>query len=107
MISTHILDTSLGHPAEGVKVVLFEKKNGAWLEVSSGVTNEDGRFVFDLTPHKAQFKILFSIKEYFEKSGREVFFLDSEVAFEVKDDSRKYHVPLLLNPYGYSTYRGS
>ena len=107
MISTHILDTSVGFPAANVKVVL-EKHNGAvWESLKEGVTNDDGRFAFDVAFDAAKYRIHFHIEDYFKAKDMKSFFLDTPVAFEVTDTSRKYHVPLLLNPFGYSTYRGS
>tara|TARA_B100001971_G_scaffold84647_1_gene78202 strand:+ start:309240 stop:309563 length:324 start_codon:yes stop_codon:yes gene_type:complete len=107
MISTHILDTSLGYPAKAVKVTLEQKINNEWSEIGSGQTNDDGRFAFENPFEKGLYRIQFFTQDYFKKNGQESFFLDTPVAFEIKDTSRKYHVPLLLNPFGYSTYRGS
>ncbi len=107
MISTHILDTSKGFPASGVKVFLDSAQNGNWTLLASGETNPDGRFVFDVPYLAGQYRIRFGIEDYFTRSGQKPFFLDTPVAFEITDTTRKYHIPLLLNPYGYSTYRGS
>jgi 5-hydroxyisourate hydrolase len=107
MISTHILDTSLGMPAEGVKVTLETYDNSSWNQISEGVTNPDGRFVFDIESNSGKYRINFFTVDYFSKAGTDSFFLDTPVAFHVIDTNRKYHVPLLLNPFGYSTYRGS
>ncbi len=107
MISTHILDTSIGNPAQDVKVSLELLSGDHWNEISSGATNSDGRFVFDIEPAAGSYRITFFTEEYFKKSKRECFFLQTPVAFKVTDIKRKYHVPLLVNPYGYSTYRGS
>ena len=107
MISTHILDTSLGNPASGVKVALEMYKDGDWIELKSGSTNDDGRFVFENENLAGKYRIHFFTVDYFKKKDAEYFFLDTPVAFEVTNTNRKYHVPLLLNPYGYSTYRGS
>jgi 5-hydroxyisourate hydrolase len=107
MISTHILDTSKGFPASGVKVHLDTIQNGNWALLASGETNSDGRFVFDVPYLAGQYRIRFGIEDHYSRSGLKPFFLDVPVAFEITDTSRKYHIPLLLNPYGYSTYRGS
>lgn len=107
MISTHILDTSVGNPASGVKVTLEKMDNGNWVEISSGETNEDGRFAFENPSQEGQYRIHFFTVDYFAKNNLPSFFLDTPVAFNITDTNRKYHVPLLLNPYGYSTYRGS
>lgn len=107
MISTHVLDTSLGNPAAGVSVTLEKKKSDEWGVVARETTNADGRVVFN-TPYEAgTYRLLFQTDAYFAKNKIQSFFTLVPVIFEVKDTTRKYHVPLLLNPYGYSTYRGS
>jgi 5-hydroxyisourate hydrolase len=107
MISTHILDTSIGNPASGVKVTLDLLEGNDWKEICSGETNTDGRFVFDSKAKAGKYRVNFFTEEYFQKSNTEYFFLQTPVAFHVIDTNRKYHVPLLVNPFGYSTYRGS
>lgn len=107
MISTHILDTSKGHPAANVKVRLAIESAGKWQEISVGETNADGRFVFDCDKKAGVYQITFEIEPYFAQSGGDFFFQNTPVIFKVENTQRKYHVPLLLNPYGYSTYRGS
>lgn len=107
MISTHILDTSVGNPAAGVKVSLQRRVDHEWKELSEGVTNDDGRFVFENEAVAGQYRILFEIDNYFKAQKVDSFFLKTPVIFNVTDTNRKYHVPLLVNPYGYSTYRGS
>lgn len=107
MISTHVLDTSQGHPAQGV-VVLLEKKSGeSFSLLQQGVTNADGRMVFDCPFEKGTYRLVFQTDAYLARTGMMPFFTVVPVTFEVQDTSRKYHIPLLLNPYGYSTYRGS
>ena len=110
-ITTHILDTSLGKPAAGVEVVLETGKGDTWNRIGQGVTNADGR-VGDLlaeesTPAAGEYRIHFATSAYFRSQGRESFYPGVTVHFEVRDPSEHYHVPLLLNPFGYSTYRGS
>lgn len=108
MISTHVLDTSQGNPAAGVSVTL-EKLTGAetYAPIGQGETNADGRFVFDCPYETGVYRLVFQTDRYFQKNQIHSFFTVVPVIFEVKDTTRKYHVPLLLNPYGYSTYRGS
>lgn len=107
MISTHILDTSLGHPAQGVPVALEKASGGAWARIAREQTNADGRISF-ACPHEAgDYRLVFEIEEYFQQAGLAPFFTLAPVQFRITDTGRKYHVPLLLNPYGYSTYRGS
>src|SRR5579875_3581033 len=109
-ITTHILDTSKGKPAEGVTVILFHLADDEWEEIAQVKTNSDGR-----TPELADedhlqregiFKLHFETKEYFERSQIKTFYPYVEIVFEASKGEH-YHVPLLLNPFGYSTYRGS
>jgi 5-hydroxyisourate hydrolase len=106
-ISTHVLDTSKGSPARGVRVVLERRSpEASWVEVSSGVTDHNGR-VAQLLDRLlvASYRLTFSTGEYFH--GQECFYPEVTVLFDVRDASAHYHVPLLLSPYGYTTYRGS
>jgi len=110
-ITTHVLDTALGSPAEGITVTLYRvKKEEGDVEVGRAVTNSDGR-VADLlpegTPISGTYRIEFATAEYFAKSGRRSFYPRVDVFFEVTTDGGHYHVPLLLSPFGFSTYRGS
>lgn len=107
MISTHILDTSLGVPAQGVKVLLEKLSGSSWQTISQEQTNVDGRISFSCPQVAATYRLTFEIDNYFKKNGVTPFFVSAPVIFSVIDTNRKYHVPLLLNPYGYSTYRGS
>ncbi len=105
MISTHILDTTKGMPAAGVTVVLEKRNQGQWTELGKDKTNTDGRIVFNNPFEAGDFRLTFKIEDYFK--GQESFFLDPQIAFKVSDINRKYHVPIILNPFGLSTYRGS
>lgn len=107
MISTHILDTSRGHPAAGVQVELTRKSGEKWDLIEIATTNPDGRIAFSVSPEKGHFRLVFETGEYFRRNQSECFFPMVQVEFAITDISRKYHVPLLLNPFGYSTYRGS
>lgn len=107
MISTHILDTHLGLPAAGVFVKLEIQDGEHWNAVDDGITNEDGRIVYNCPSVEGVYRLSFKIEDYYEKNNQEFFFLSVPVTFKVKDTNRKYHVPLLLNPFGYTTYRGS
>lgn len=109
-ITTHILDTSLGRPASGVVVALERLENHAWLTVGRGETDSDGRHkglmeAGALKP--GTFRMVFEVGDYFKKSNRPSFYPSVTVVFEILDATQHYHVPLLLNPFGYSTYRGS
>lgn len=106
-LSTHVLDTALGKPAEGVHVVL--KHGGAVL--GSGTTDGDGR-VKDIAGAgtklgAGEYSLTFSVADYFRKSSRECFYSDILVTFNIAAGEQHYHVPLLVSPFGYSTYRGS
>ena len=110
MISTHVLDVALGKPAAGL-AVRFEvlETNGTWSTLRSTVTNGDGRSAAlaeaaDVAGRTC--RLGFDTRAYFEAAGRPVFFPSVEIVFVV-DGAERYHVPLLLNPFGYSTYRGS
>jgi 5-hydroxyisourate hydrolase len=107
MISTHILDTSCGDPAGNVKVSLEIRENDEWQLVDENNTNTDGRIAFDCPAKEGVYRLLFHVSDYFEAKSVEHFFLKTPVIFKVTNINRKYHVPLLVNPFGYSTYRGS
>jgi 5-hydroxyisourate hydrolase len=107
MISTHILDLQSGLPASGVSVVLLKKAGAAWVEIQASTTNADGRIAFQAPNESGTYQLNFKIEEYLKKQNVKSFFLDTQVNFQIVDTNRKYHVPLLLSPYGYSTYRGS
>lgn len=106
-LSTHVLDTSLGRPADGIHVSL--EYNGA--VIGTGLTDADGR-VRDIHESATQlgegnYSLTFSVAEYFSKAGRESFYSEIVVSFQITGSSGHYHVPLLLSPFAYSTYRGS
>jgi 5-hydroxyisourate hydrolase len=109
-ITTHILDTTKGRPAAGVAIALYEPTGDDWREIARGATNTDGR-IPDLLPADkvlatGVYKLKFFTREYFERDGLTHFYPFVEICFTVADTAH-YHVPLLLNPFGYSTYRGS
>lgn len=112
-ITTHVLDTALGRPAVGVPVVLERLAgNGAAPAVlGRGLTDADGR-LRDLLPpepvlHTGIYRLTFDTGAYFRDQELEGFYPEVAVVFEVAEGRQHYHVPLLLSPYGYSTYRGS
>ena len=107
MISTHILDTHLGLPASGVEVKLDVQNGDDWQSVDTGVTNDDGRIVYNCPSEAGVYRLSFQIEDYYKKNKQEFFFMSVPVIFNITDTNRKYHVPLLLNPFGYTTYRGS
>lgn len=108
-ITTHVLDTSLGRPAAGVRITLEFLDGEAYREVGEGKTDDDGR-VSDLLEGELMagtYRITFFVGEYFDGKGRQSFYPSVPVIFSIQSTGEHYHVPLLLNPYGYSTYRGS
>ncbi|MFK8001910.1 MAG: hydroxyisourate hydrolase [Polyangiales bacterium] len=108
-ITTHVLDTAIGRPAAGVRITL-ESLDGAPTEIGAGVTDDDGRITDLLEPGSLKagtYRITFFVEEYLEKNGQRGFYPQVPVVFRVEATDEHYHVPLLLNPYGYSTYRGS
>ena len=108
-LTTHVLDTSKGKPAEGITVILYLGGNDQWTEIARTKTNVDGRSPGAVNRDDLQqgiYKLRFETKDYFDKWQIETFYPYVEIVFEV-GDAEHYHVPLLLNPFGYSTYRGS
>ena len=110
-ITTHVLDTSAGRPAAGVPVVLEMRRGDAWESVGQGTTDDDGR-LRDLLPDgqgsgPAIYRIRFDTASYFASRGVKGFYPEVAIEFEVTDAGEHHHVPLLLSPFGYSTYRGS
>jgi 5-hydroxyisourate hydrolase len=111
-ITTHVLDTSAGRPAEGVPVVLERAASkGTWEPVGQGVTDADGRvrklIAQDSAAGAGEYRLVFDTRRYFETTGAAGFYPSVVIVFEVRDGADHYHVPLLLSPFGYSTYRGS
>lgn len=107
MISTHILDLQSGQPASGVEVILLKKSDGKWAEVQKTSTNSDGRIAFQADAEAGIYQLNFQIENYLKRQKMTPFFLDTQINFQITDTQRKYHVPLLLSPFGFSTYRGS
>ena len=107
MISTHILDTQKGHPAASVRAHLYIKDEGRWQPIKTAETNDDGRINFECEYKAGNYMISFEIAEYFKNHNMEYFFTEAPIIFQIEDTNRKYHVPILLNSFGYTTYRGS
>jgi 5-hydroxyisourate hydrolase len=111
-ITTHVLDTSKGRPAAGITVTLeFQSADQGWKLVGKGRTDAEGR-ARDLLPaekllEKGNYRLTFEVAPYFGAQNVEAFFPEAIVIFSVRDPAQHYHVPLLLSPFGYSTYRGS
>ena len=110
-ITTHVLDTAQGKPAAGLRIRLQEPLgDNQWGDLADGVTNQDGRIPDFLNQEKVinpgVYRMLFDTGSYFQKENIRGFYPEVTVMFEI-EDTEHYHIPLLLNPFGYSTYRGS
>jgi 5-hydroxyisourate hydrolase len=112
MITTHVLDTARGQPAAGVPVALAHCiRANEWRSVGRGETDADGR-LRTLVPNGVAlapgiYRLVFDTRRYFETLGIRAFYPYVSIVFETAATETHYHVPLLLSPYGYSTYRGS
>ena len=105
-----MLDTATGRPAAGLNLWLERECDGAFVEVARGTTNEDGRVADLLSPGQLEvgiWRMSFDTGGWFEAAGTTAFYPIVRIVFEVTAPSEHHHVPLLLSPYGYSTYRGS
>ena len=110
-LSTHVLDTQWGRPAAGVPITLEHQSGDSWSELARGTTNTDGR-VRDFLPagtrlEPGTYRMTFHTAEYFRDHQTQGFYPYVAVVFELSAPEEHYHVPLLLSPFGYSTYRGS
>jgi 5-hydroxyisourate hydrolase len=109
-ISTHVLDTSIGRPAPAMAIQLLRQQGSNWIEVFRGETDADGR-VPALLPDEAAapgaYRLTFDVSGYFQRRRVESFYTTVTVDFVVGAGDAHYHVPLLVSPFGYSTYRGS
>lgn len=109
-ITTHVLDTARGTPAAGVGVLLSVRGGGDWRELSRASTDENGRileFPGAGPLDAAIYRLRFETGDYLRGIGMEPFYPHVEITFHVADPGEHYHVPLLLSPFGYATYRGS
>jgi 5-hydroxyisourate hydrolase len=106
-VTTHVLDTALGRPGWGIRATL--ERDGT--VVGTGVTDEQGR-ISEFRPagvqlERGSYRLIFAVAEYWRREGREAFYPEIVVHFVIGSDTEHYHVPLLLSPFGYTTYRGS
>ncbi len=109
-ITTHVLDTSTGIPGKDISIKLQAFKDNTWQTIAQGITNSDGR-IPDLLPQERNlkpdtYKMVFDTGNYYTKTNTKTFYPKVEIIFSTFDETH-YHVPLLVNPFGYSTYRGS
>ncbi len=114
-LTTHVLDTAKGCPAAGIKITLYRVSGNSHRKIAEAVTNEDGRTDAPILAQKnfktGTYELIFFAGDYLKSSGADQsdpFFLDQiPIRFGMNDEAAHYHVPLLLSPFGYSTYRGS
>jgi 5-hydroxyisourate hydrolase len=107
-LTSHVLDIALGRPAHGLTVRLDVEEAGGWRTLATRTTNQDGRVTDLLDVLEARtYRLTFETGAYLAASGRPVFYPRVEVVFRVEAPAEHHHVPLLLSPFGYSTYRGS
>jgi 5-hydroxyisourate hydrolase len=107
-LSTHVLDASAGRPAAGVAVLLERRDgDGTWARSQAGVTDGDGRLRLPGAIAAGVYRITFGTGDYFAAHRVPAFYPEVTVTFAVTSDTEHYHVPLLLSPFAYSTYRGS
>ncbi len=108
-VTTHVLDTARGTPAAGVAATLYALDGAKRTVVGEAVTNEDGRTDAPLgvALHAGTYELVFSLGSYFKREQTVAFYEDVPVRFVLGGRPGRYHVPLLISPWGYSTYRGS
>lgn len=110
-VTTHVLDTARGRPAAGIPVALEARAGDEWALLATGATNADGRVANLMSPaakfERGIYRLRFDVATYFRMQGVEAFYPEVSVTFDVRDPGEHYHVPLLLSPCGYTTYRGS
>ena len=114
-LTTHVLDTAKGCPATGLKIALYRVTDAGLEQIAETVTNDDGRTDSPILPAEqfqtGTYELVFFAGDYLRASGQagdDPLFLDQvPIRFGMSDAAAHYHVPLLLSPYGYSTYRGS
>jgi 5-hydroxyisourate hydrolase len=108
-VTTHVLDATIGRPAAGVPVILEHDEVGNWRMIASAETDPDGR-VEQFGPAElpvGRYRVTFDTGTYFSEQEVKAFYPEVHIVFELSDAAAHYHVPLLLSPFSYSTYRGS
>lgn len=112
-LSVHVLDLQTGQPSPGVRVELEQRSGAGWQPLGSAVTDAQGR-IRALVPEQrlsswsaGEYRVVFRTGEFYARQNQSTFFPEIPVVFKVDSASQHYHVPLLLSPYGFSTYRGN
>ncbi len=110
-MSIHVLNIENGLPSPDVNVTLEQKQDDGWEELNAAVTGENGRITAlypeDMALENGTYRVTFDTGEWFENHDTETFFPEIPVVFAINGELDHYHIPLLLSPYGYSTYRGN
>ena len=111
-LTTHVLDTTSGRPAAGISVQLERlSKSGAWKNLSAGITDADGRInsllAREVNLAEGTYRLTFDVAAYFRALKTDSFYTDIPIVFNIQKPEQHVHVPLLLSPYSYATYRGS
>jgi 5-hydroxyisourate hydrolase len=110
-LSTHVLDISVGRPGGGISIQLWRLEGETRKLIKSTITNLDGRTDVPLLDHNemvpGEYELVFQVGRYFERMGKETFLQNVPIRFRIDRPEESYHVPLLVSPWAYSTYRGS
>lgn len=107
-LSSHVLDTASGKPAEGIPVLAeHDTATDSWAEVARGTTDADGRVKLAASLAPGTYRVTFTTSTYLTAQGNPVFYPYVQVVFRIDSPDQHFHIPLLLSPFGYSTYRGS
>jgi 5-hydroxyisourate hydrolase len=109
MITTHVLNTGIGRPASGMEVVLEMRRGADWVRISSGRTDDHGRLALikSGTTDLGVYRLTFDINDYYRAHRPAPFFPEIQVIFRAGSEGEDVHLPLLVSPFGYSTYRGT
>ncbi|MEU6860855.1 hydroxyisourate hydrolase [Glycomyces sp. NPDC046736] len=105
-VSSHVLDAALGRPAAGLGLTLYRREGDGFAPVRTGTTDSDGR-VAGWTTEPGLHRLRFATGDWFATRGTPTFYPEIDIVFDAADPEASYHVPLLLSPFAYSTYRGS
>jgi len=110
-LSVHVLNLQTGQPTAGIEVELDQKLQDNWVKLASGVTDNNGRisalFPQDKTASTGSYRVVFKTGDFYKKTNQKTFFPEIPVEFNMEASGEHYHIPLLLSPFGYSTYRGN
>lgn len=106
-VSVHVLDTNKGQPGANIPVEFYEKVDKSWKLLSSQLTDNNGRVANFKLGQGVEYRVIFSVESFFKEQDIDTFYKEIPVDFSISDKKSHYHIPLLLSPYGYSTYRGN